>query len=206
MAWDPNKPANADLVFNSVGSTAIRNNFSAIDTAWDINHVGIGDTNQGKHSYVHLREGATPTTTTNEIAMFCVDSTLTSYGTELYYRRESNGTVMPITEANRIAGVTGPTLTVGWTMLPSGILLKWGSVNTVGGDANIVFPTTASDKPFTAAYRAFLTPRDSNGGDSDVAIRLMNFTTTTLSYYGSPRTTTGAKAMTFDFLCIGSGV
>jgi len=205
MAWQPTKPALTDNVFNSVSGPNIQGNFAAIDTAWDIKHVGIGDTNQGKHNAIHLREVSAPTTTTNEMAMYCINPALTAQGSEIYLRRESNGENYPMTASNRIAGSdTGPTQ--GWTLLPSGILLKWGTVDTAGGDRSITFATGASYIPFTAAYRAFLTPRDSASGDSDDAIRLKSFTTTTLSYYGSPRTTTGAKAMTFDYLCIGLGV
>jgi hypothetical protein len=204
MSWQPAKPADADLVFNSIGSTAIRGDFSAIDTAWDINHVGIGDTYQGKHTTVHLREVSTPTTLNNEIALYCQDPSYTLQGSELFIRRESNGAGIPATAAYFIAGSdTGSTQ--GWTFLPSGILLKWGTINTAGGDQSFTFATGTNYVAFSEVYRAFLTPRDSANGDSDVAIRLKSVTTTTMSYYGSPRTTTGAKAMTFDYLVIGRG-
>ena len=207
MAWQPTKPASGDLVFGTNNTRKdIQENFSAIDTAWDINHIGIGDSGQGKHNYVSLPEqGSAPTTAAAELALFTQDPTVTTDGAELYFRRESNGTVYPMTESNKIAGADTP-LSVGWTMLPSGILIKWGTIDTAGGDAGITFPTGTTDKAFTAAYRAFLTPVDSASGDSDDAIRLKSFTTTQLLYYGSPRTTTGAKAMTFNFLCIGLGV
>jgi len=205
MAWDPTKPANGDLVFNSVGSTAIRGNFAAIDTAWDVNHVGIGvATHEGKHNAIQMREVSTPSTTTNEIALYCINPALTAQGSELYIRRESNGVQIPATASNEFSGIYNSGN--GWTFLPSGILIKWGSVNTAGGDQSINFTTGSAYPAFTEVYRAALTPRDSASGDSDDAIRLKNITTTTLSYYGSPRTTTGAKAMTFDWIVIGLGV
>ena len=203
MSWDKTKPADSDLVFNSVGSTAIRGNFEALDTAWNVNHVGIGLTNQGKHNAVHYREVTLPATTTQEIAMFASDPAFTADGAELYVRRESNGSYWPITAARRVAGTSGSD--DGWSYLASGLLIKWGTISTAGGDKSYTFQTGASYPAFTAAYRAFLQPRDSTTGDTDVYVRLKNFTTTTLTYYGSPRTTTGAKAMVFDWLAIGKG-
>jgi len=203
MAWQPTKPANGDLVFNSVGSTVIRGNFTAIDTAWDINHVGIGDTNQGKHEYVHIRENSTPSTISNEMVLYTQNPTYTPNGTELFIRRESNGAGIPATAAYFISGTANSSQ--GWTFLPSGILLKWGRVDTAGGDQSITFATGGNNVAFSAVYRAILTPVDSASGDSDDAIRLKSVSTTTLSYYGSPRTTTGAKAMSFHYLVIGRG-
>lgn len=203
MAWDPAKPADNDLVFNSVGSTAIRGNFEAIDAWVDVNHVGIDvATHGGKHNAIQIRETAAPSTTSNEIALYCIDPALTTAGSELYLRRESNGVSVPMTAARFDSGTTFD----GWSFLPSGILIKWGTITTAGGNRTTNFSTGASFPAFTAVYRAFLTPVSSSSTDVDVAIRLRTLTTTSFSYYGSPRTTTGAKAMTFNYLVIGKGV
>ena len=176
MAWNKDKPADADLVFNSVGSTVIRGNFQAIDTWVDINHVGIGLTNEGKHNAVHYREVSAPTTIADEIALYALDSTLTADGAELYVQRESNGSTWPITAARKVAGTSGSD--DGWTFLPSGILIKWGIISTAGGDKSYTFQTGADYPAFTAAYRAFLVPVNANAGDLDIAIRLKVFSTT----------------------------
>lgn len=204
MSWDKDKPADGDLVFNSIGSTAIRENFQAIDTWVNVNHVGIGLTNEGKHKAVHFREVSEPATTTEEIALYALDSALTADGAELYVKREDSGDTWPITAARKVAGTSGSD--DGWTYLPSGILIKWGIVSTAGGDKSYTFQTGADYPAFTVAYRCFLTPVDSSSGDSDIAIRLKTFTTTGIAYYGSPRTTTGAKAMSFHWLAIGLGI
>lgn len=207
MPWDPAKPGDSDLVFGANQSAKnIRDNFDAIDTAWDINHVGIDDTNGGKHTKVHIREGSQPSTTTNEIVLWCQNPALTGQGAELYIRRESNGDNIPATASSQDAGSDSSNGDFGWTFLPSGILLKWGRVNTAGGDQSITFSTGTTLPAFTEVYRAFLQPVDSANGDSDDYVRLKSLTTTTLSYYGSPRTTTGSKAMSFDWLVIGLGV
>lgn len=195
MAWQPTKPGDPDFVLNSVGSSVIRGNFTAIDTAWDINHVGIGDTNEGKHSVVHIREGSEPTTTTNEIALWVEESGLgTGSESHLYLKKENNGSTWPFTVAE--AAING------FTILPSGIIIKWGQ-GSGSGAGTVTFPTGTSNQAFTTCYRVYLQPYDSSSSDTDVYVRLRAVTATNFTYYASPRTTTGAKSVTFNYLAIG---
>lgn len=200
MAWQPTKPGTTDLLFGANNTRKdIQENFAAIDTAWDINHVGIGDTNQGKHNFVHIRENSEPSTTTNEIGLWTQDYTHSSDGTELMIRRESNGVSIPSTAAYFSSSA-------GWTFLPSGILLKWGTLNGGSGDYQVYFATGTGYPAFTAVYSAQVTTYNSSSGDSDTFVRLKSVTTTSISIYCSARTTTGASSAYCNYLVIGKGV
>jgi len=195
MSWDPTKPADGDLVFNSVGSTAIRGNFAAIDTAWDVNHVGIGDTNEGKHNAINMREVSEPTTIANEIALWAGLSSLGGTSqSQLFFKREGNGSDYPITAANYNSE--------GFAYLPSGILLKWGSTSGSGFLA-YNFPTGSSVPAFSTCYRVYLQPYNASSSDSDIYVRVSSWTASQFAFYASPRTTTGAKSVTFNYLAIG---
>ena len=198
MAWQPSKPANNDLVFNSVGSTAIRGNFEAIDTAWDINHVGIDDTNEGKHGPIHIIETSEPTTGTSEAALYLYDTSLTlNYG-ELFFKRDSRSgeNAYPITAAERD--------TSGWTYLPSGILLKWGTASGTGS-VGYFFPTGSTYPEFSEIYHVFCTVVNNGSGDTNEAVRIQWMSTTAFQFYTSSRSSTGSKAATFSWLAIGLG-
>ena len=201
MSWDKTKPADSDLVFNSVGSTAIRGNFEALDSAWLENHVSISDASHaGKHRRVVIRDGNSPSTDADEIALYANETSLTSAvdGQELYFKRQSNGDYWPITAAKKQANT-------GWTYLPSGILIKWGQ-DTGTGDDSYTFPTGTTYKSFTSVYQATLTPYDSTSGDVDKTVRLKTLSTTGFTYYAGTRTTTGSATVTFSWIVIGKGI
>jgi len=192
MAYQQNIPLPTDEPKTS--QNGLLNNFQAIKTAWDINHVTFDLPNQGKHNYVTLPEqGAGPATAADEIALYSKESTLTSVA-ELFVRKESSGDEIEFTSA--IAA------TPGWTRLPSGILLKWGSA-TATGAGTIVFPVGATIPAFTTVFSAQLTVLDAAAADADEAIRLTAFTALSISVWGSPRSTTGSKAVNFEYLVIG---
>jgi len=213
MAWDPTKPgsatpADADLVFGANQSAKnIRDkfgettdNFAAINTAWQINHQGIGASNEGKHKAINIREVGTPATATQEVAIWATDPALTTDGTELYIRRENNGSSWPFTAARRNS-------TDGWTVLPSGIMFKWNQVTAGNAGLNTeTFPVSSSYPVFAALYQVQITIINSaTGSDSDDAVRVVDMSTTQFRYYSTPRATTGTKSgVQFMYLAIGS--
>ena len=111
------------------------NNFKAIKTYVDRNHVAIVDptTNlgEGKHKFLQMPEqSAAPTVAVNEGGLYVKekDSRAT-----LFYRQENNGTEIQMTRMN-------PTLsTVGETFLPGGVILKWGTANFSGTICTVMF-------------------------------------------------------------------
>jgi len=193
MAYQDQIPQPIDELKTSQND--ILNNFIAIKAAWDVNHVTFDLANQGKHNYVTLPEQAgDPTTSTDEVALYSKESALTGKA-ELFIKKETpTGDVIEFTSAIKA--------TPGWTRLPSGILLKWGAA-TATGAGTIIFPVGATIPAFTTVFSAQLTVLDATAADADEAIRLTAFTAASISVWGSPRSTTGSKAVNFEYLVIG---
>ncbi len=194
MPYNKDKPQPTDQLTNSQND--ILNNFISINTAWEENHVGFNDAGPGKHKFIRFPEQIdVPTTTTNELAVYSKLSTLTSVA-ELFVRKEDNGTEIEFTSA--IAA------TPGWTRLPSGILLKWGAASGTGADT-LTFLTGATIPEFDIIYSVQLTVVSGTGGDVDNAVRVTHFNNPLLfEFFASPRTTTGTKAVTFEYFIIGT--
>lgn len=94
MAYLDSIPAPAD--FLSLSQAQILENFSQLNTQFSIDHAALtagGAT--GKHAQLHLPElGVAPTTIANEGCIYTFDS---GTQTEAYYREESNGDIVQLT-------------------------------------------------------------------------------------------------------------
>jgi len=193
MAYVADIPQPTDL--KSVSQNDILNNFQAIKAAFDINHVTFDLADQGKHNYISLPEQAAgPATAANELAVYSKESTLTSVA-ELFVRKESSGDEIEFTSAT--------SATPGWTRLPSGILLKWGA-STKTGAQTVTLPVAATVPVFTTIFSVQLTPVAAGGTDVDTFVRVVSFAAGTgFNVYASPRSTTGTKAVNFEYLVIG---
>jgi len=195
LAYDNSIPQASDKIKDS--QPQILANFAGIKTLVDINHVTFDDPDEGKHKYVSMPEqAAAPTVAANELALFSQEGAYTSVS-ELAFRRESSGDVIEFT------GRGGTT--VGWTILPSGLLVKWGVSSPATGTTTITWPTAATIPVFSAVYNVVLTPLNATAGDIDSAVRLISFSTTNIVAYVSKRTTTGvaSTALTLYFVAIG---
>jgi hypothetical protein len=103
------------------------------------------------------------------------------------------------------AGIAG---LAGWSYIPSGLLIKWG-VNTWTGSQVFTMDTTDARgnaiPAFSNACMMVYLTIFSLGSVNDVnqAIALNAFTPTTITAYGSNRTTTGPTAVKAFWLAIG---
>jgi hypothetical protein len=190
MAFTPDIPqANQTLASTQ---QPILENFQGIDVLINVNHVDFDLADQGKHKWVSMpNQGANPTTTATEVAIYSrIDATTTV--AELTLRRPSDGTVIPMSAT---AGTTN-----GWTMLPSGILMKWGTTNATGSD-NI--NANAFGKAFTTLYSVQLT-NNTILSTSDTYVMGGNIVGTTFDVYVGNRTTPGTDAtVNVNWLVIG---
>ena len=198
MAYNEAIPQSTDLLSQSQAD--IQTNFAAIKTLVDINHETFDTADQGKHKHVTLTEqGADPTTAANEVAVYAKLSALGGLGAALYIRDEGDGTVTNFTSAGKAAN--------GWTRLPSGILLKWGSGTTGAGAQAFVLPVDATIPIYTTIYSVTLTPNGDGGlGLYDYMPYLLSFSAApdTINVYGSARTVNATRAnINFRYLVIG---
>lgn len=200
MAYNNAIPAANDLLSQSQDD--ILQNFIEIKTLIDIDHETFGAANQGKHKQVTLPEqGADPATAANEVAVYSKLSTEGALGSALFLRHEGSGTVTDFTSSTQAAN--------GWTRLPSGILLKWGSGTTAGGAQVFALPVAATVPKFATIYSVSLTPNGDGGtgvGYYDYMPYLTGFTAAPdqINIYGSARTVNATRDnINFRYLVIG---
>lgn len=184
MAYTNNVPQSNQRIKDT--QSPIQQNFVEIQNLITVNHGDFGAADAGKHKFIQFPQQASASSTAaQEMAMYAKNSTLTSQ-TELYIRRPSNGTEIEFTGA--LANTNG------WTRLPSGILLKWGSQSytlpQTAGSKTITFPTGATIPAFSVApYQVLLTMSGSIAGtDSNAYAYFISATTTTFTIGLWPRT------------------
>lgn len=151
MAYNSNVPNSTDRI--NTTQQPIKDNFVQIETSFEANHIDLNaGANTGKHKFVQMPEqGAAPATALNEGALYTKESSSSGTPqTELFFRRENNGTEIEVSGALAAA--------IGWTLLPSGILIKWGNATTDGA-GNITVNMNASGQAFATAYIVTITPR-----------------------------------------------
>lgn len=183
--YNPLIPQPTDIIANSQGQ--ILNNFGAIQTLVDADHVDFAAVGAGFHnqSTYPIQAGA-PAATGGAVRFFSLTSALTSQP-ELQYQRQSGSTAPAAVQQTEFtsAGWASP----GWAVLPSGILLKWGT-GSGNGSVTVTFPVAGTIPVYNAILIAFLTP------------------TSNISAYVSAQTTTTLTVVTsalgsFNYLAIG---
>lgn len=171
----------------------INANFQGIQTLVGINHVQFDLADQGKHKWVSMPiQAANPGTLATEMALYTKTSTLSTVP-EMFIQR-ADASVVEFTSALNSS--------VGWTRLPSGILIKWGNASA-NGNTVYAYPTGATIPVFTNVFSVSITTEDASATDANVFVRLTNYNTTTITVYSSQRTTTSVATSTFQYIAIG---
>jgi hypothetical protein len=188
---------NVPLAGESLGQTRvpIQTNFITIGTAFAIDHVDYNTAGQGKHNKVTLPvQAVDPVLVANDIAIYSkVNGANVS---QLFFERAGGA---PYTWTDSLQAVNG------WTRLPSGILLKWGTQAIVapGGQVNIVYVGPA----FTQIYSAQVSCLDATLGDSNCAVRIMSYNNLAgLQIYASQRTIWPSSGFNFSVTYLTIGV
>lgn len=143
----------------------ILQNFNTINAAFNVNHGEYLTGDQGKHKFVtFLPQNPVPVFAGTDEGMYSVASIAgpnpTINGPEIYLKKFYNSGVssrdIPFT-ASFISNTNPLTNNQdGWTYLPSGILVKWGSISNPAGTNN--FPVGAGIPVFTNCFRVFVVP------------------------------------------------
>lgn len=205
MAFNPNIPQATDALAQS--QQDILNNFISIGTTFDVNHVDFNaGADAGKHKYVTMpAQVSSPPIAfgAGELAMYSFLSPITAKN-EIYINKTNQVTVVQTPSTASILSVaSAPGNNVsGWTYLPSGILLKWGT-GSANGNTNIVFPVSANIPVFTDVMSVQLCTYANSATDTNTFVRLSAFTNVGFQCYGSSRTATAAAASSFQYLAIG---
>jgi hypothetical protein len=178
------KPAAADQLNQSQAD--IQQNFLAIDDLINVDHEDFngGATPEGKHKQVTFPEQGTditaaPQTLVNETAIYCRQNAANV--SALFFRPENQaagaGTEYEFTSYTHAAGPPAR----GYTRLPSGILLKWGS-----GTVNTNSSATATYDATEAITTIFTGSATLNGGSGmDKALFITTLGTASMVVYNA---------------------
>jgi hypothetical protein len=131
MAYNANIPQSADQI--SVSQADILGNFQAIDTFVAVDHIGFGIVDAGKHKTATFPQAAAPAAVgATEVGIYAA---ALGGAPELYINKTA--TQVPFTKSVQAAA--------GYTYLPSGMIMQWGTVNATHGGTyagfTIAFPT-----------------------------------------------------------------
>lgn len=206
MAYQANKPLPPDRLAISV--TDIELNFDSLNTFLTANHVGFNVGDQGKHTKVVFPDLLAPVGfAVGEVGLYNAVSPYTTVN-ELFFRREAPSVGIPITASRKAP--------FGWSYLPSGLLLKWGTIfdfdpEAQAGDQYVVFPVAALIPPFTTLYNVSISSFNLGNTDTNSFTRLGSVNAVTFPYvsplgfhvFNSSRTGMAAAVSGFSYLAIG---
>lgn len=148
MPYNPNIPQPTDAISDSQNDILV--NFQSINTWVQVNHTGFDSPpNTGKHTFIQMpQQAGLPATALGETALVTLASAYNTNAPTLVYRRENNGTAIEIASASLIAQ--------GWTFLPSGLLMKWGSAVLPNvGSFNVSWPVAATIPVFGTIFNTW---------------------------------------------------
>lgn len=181
---------------SSLGSTRnqILNNFSVIDAAFSVNHVPYNDGtgNQGKHAFIQFPVEAS------------VPGGIIAGDVSLYNKQPASP--FPLTGVNELFlvksdGVTQIPITAsaqstnGWSYLPSGVLMKWGTTTRINASEPFayLYPTSITIPAFQNVFMVQLTVVDNNTPFNTVVTLqtgTVNATGFSVIYNGTPPNST----------------
>lgn len=196
-AFQSNIPQPTDQL--NISQVDLLDNFGAISTYVDVNHVPFGSADAGKHAFITFPvQSVAPVFATGEEGLYNkVFATTTK--SELYVHKQYNAsstadipfTASTLTLSAPVSGAGG------WTYLPSGIYITWGRL-TVNGDTTI----TLANPPPTQILSVQLTPI--TGSTSYVDAQVVLNTIVSNSQFKVVGTINGlASNITVGYLVIG---
>ena len=123
MPYYNNIPQATDRISQSQGQ--ILANFADLQVAFSANHVALGIAGEGKHNITtYVPQIAVPIPLPNEMIIYNEIDALAPFNQDLWITSGApNAFHVPFTKCLRSAGH-------GYTYLPSGIIMRWGLVQT----------------------------------------------------------------------------
>lgn len=195
MSYQPNIPQATDLI--SVSQNDILNNFKAIGTAFDVNHVDFNATGAGKHFKVEMpNQTVDPTPPGGQ-------STIYSKSGDIWAIRGA-GTPYQLTNAvNATPAIFG---NAGSTFLPGGLILKWGNRTGVTDQSAIIFSVDSSAfiNNCFQVWVSLYNVGNATVANTFVSVVPASVTTTQFIVTCSQRTAQVATPCSFAYLAIGN--
>jgi hypothetical protein len=168
MAYDATIPTANEQ--KNVSQPKILENFAQIKTVFEVDHETFSAPNgQGKHKWSTYPVQAAAAPGAGELRVYANTSTFS--GNPELFLRAAAGSPIEMTTAKKNQQ--------GYTMLPSGLLIKWGNVtqaSSSGGPFNFVWPAVGSDIPFSVQIWATVIP-GSDPGDTTKDVNVATYVT-----------------------------
>lgn len=204
MSYQNDIPQATDRLKDS--QSDILDNFAEIETFVTVNHVDFGSADQGKHKWVTFPvQGSAPAFSTGEEGLYNLpyNNTASTVNELFIHKQLSTGTAdIPFTASILSQNATPTSLAAGWSYLPSGLLIKWGSASGTG--TTTVNVDGGSFPSFNTIFNVLLTPFAAGASDQNFAVRFIDLVSPSqFRAYVSSRTSTGAASGAFQFLIIG---
>jgi hypothetical protein len=195
---------NVPLAGQTLGITRvpINQNFSVIDTAFQVDHADYNTINQGMHNRTSFpTQNPVPAPQAGIVQLYSQLSTITNQP-ELVFTHQAGSTAPTAAQIVEFtsAGWTNP----GWTRLPSGIMMKWRSGIGFGGSGSVTIninATSPTSPPFATFLTILITPIDTSASYNNViGLTTISFPNFTVSKFGGPNP---GSSVTFSYLVIG---
>jgi len=178
----------------------IQDNYAEGQTVFALNHGTFGGPIAGKHTVATFqKQAAVPSAVVGQIALFSSAYSKTANATELWSLKHGGTNIeIPWTAQKAPAAFTvgANTGTRGWTFLPTGELMKYGTLSWGGAGSNAV-PLDASGEPtFANVFTIAVTPKTIRA-----LLSVVNFSTSDFSVSANI-----SSAITISWLVMGMGV
>ena len=115
-------------------------NTNSISSLIDKDHFTFSETNSGWHRKSTYIAGSAPGSASDQIVEYGKTS---SGSTELFIQRDGVGTEIQLTRGNPSVSANG------YTFLPGGLLLQWGSVNATQSGVTFSFPISFTSSVYS---------------------------------------------------------
>lgn len=182
----------------------VNNNFQIISDDFAIDHVAYNTTGQGKHNKTTFPVQAmapSPIDAGDDVLYNLLNATTAK--NELYIHKQTSAGTSDIPLTASILSQTTPIAGAsGWSMIPSGILMRWENFS---GNGLTTITLSAGYINFTTIYSIMLTVVNPSTSDVNSAVRLVDILSNTqFRVFFSSRTSSGAAAGSAKALIIGS--
>jgi len=204
MALNINIPqANQTL---SITQPLILNNFNAINTAFAVDHVNFNDAGAGKHNKITFPVQVLPIViAVGDLALYSLLNATTTKNELNVYKANNAGYVnVPFTASilSNSAPVAGGS---GWSYLPSGLIIQWGTVSATITLNTLVSTSFNFPIPFpTAVLSAQATPSTASSAGRGIFYNIVTGASLTAFSISTYRTIAGGSTTNgFNYFAIG---
>ncbi len=164
MAYNKNIPQATDVKNQS--QSDILGNFQAIYDLINVNHAIFGSVNEGKHTVVSMPvQSPAPTFSSGDNGLYSFLNATTNKNELYVHKQTASGTSeIPFTASILSNTAIGSITAGGWSYLPTGLLIKWGTTAAGSATVSVDVPSTAGGPNFAKVFKVFLTPSDLGSG------------------------------------------